>query len=291
MPRPALDLTDPGTIRAVARRFGVRFQRRYGQNFLADRGALDRLISALELRTDDRVIEVGPGLGVLTQPLARHTASVVAIEIDPACVGALGLTLRGVANVRVVQGDVLRQPLSTLQPSPYRVIGNIPYNLTGALLVHVLEQVPAPRRVDLLVQREVALRIAAPPGAWSLATLGVRVFGAPEVVLTVPREAFVPAPTVASALVRIDPHAYPALPREDLPAFFGFARLFFQARRKQLPYVVSRGLDVDKVKARERLRVLGIDPARRAETLTLTEWGRVFSTLREEWKSDTMATP
>lgn len=291
MARRALDLTDPGTIRGVARRFGVRFQRRFGQNFLADPEALDRLVAALEVRPGDRLVEVGPGLGALTRPLAERAAAVVAIEIDPTAVAALRLTLRGLGNVRVVKGDVLRQPLAGLFDPPYRVVGNIPYNLTGALLVHVLEQAPAPERVDLVVQREVAERIAAPPGDWSLATLAVRVFGTPEMGIGIPRHAFLPPPSVASALVTIRPAPQPAVARAELPAFFAFARPFFQARRKQLSYTVSRHLAMDKMKARERLHVLGIDPARRAETLTLKEWRALFSALRESWKFDTMAAP
>jgi 16S rRNA (adenine1518-N6/adenine1519-N6)-dimethyltransferase len=289
---PPLDLSNPGTIRAVARRFGVRFQRRFGQNFLADRAALERLVDALELEPRDRLVEVGPGLGALTRALAARAGEVVGIEIDPACVKALAVTLRGVSNVRIVEGDVLQQAdMSTLIGAPYRVVGNIPYNLTGALFEHLLEQPTTPGRIDLVVQKEVAERLAAPPGGWSLATLGVRVYGHAEVRLVLPREAFYPVPRVASALLRVTPDPAPALPRADLPAFFRFARPFFQARRKQLPHVLSRGLRVDKGEAKERLRLIGIDPARRAETLTLGEWANLFNEARSNWKSDTMAAP
>jgi 16S rRNA (adenine1518-N6/adenine1519-N6)-dimethyltransferase len=254
----------------------VRFQRRWGQNFLADRGQLERIVAGLELQDGDRVIEVGAGLGTLTIELATRTAGVAAIEIDPACVKALNLTLRGLQNVRVIDGDVLRTPVGELLPSPYRVTGNIPYNLTGALLVHLLEQPRSPKAIDLLLQAEVAERIAEPPGAWSLATLGVRVYGQPRIVLRVPRGAFLPQPEVDSALVRIVPDPTPALPRDRLPSFFRFVTPFFQARRKQLPFVLSRQQGISGVEARHRLSVIGIDPTRRAETLTLEEWRRLF---------------
>ena len=104
----ALDLASPGTIRAVARRFGVRFERKWGQTFLADRDYLDRLVSQLELTAKDRVLEIGPGLGVLTRELAQKTSAVAAVEIDPACVRALGLTLRGLSSVRIIEGDILK---------------------------------------------------------------------------------------------------------------------------------------------------------------------------------------
>ncbi len=268
----------------MARRFGVRFERKWGQNFLADRGHLDRLMEAFELAPSDRVLEIGPGLGVLTRELAGRTSEVVAVEIDPACVRALELTLRGLSNVRVVPADILKLVPGKVMRRPYRVAGNIPYNLTGALLVHLLADPAAPDRIDLLVQREVAERLAAPPGAWSMATLAVRVYGQPELKFTIPRDAFYPPPKIASSLLRIVPQAVPAIPRDDLPEFFAMARAFFQARRKQLPYVLARGLGSSGVEAKERLRVMGIDPARRAETLTLDEWRRLFDSERDNWK-------
>jgi 16S rRNA (adenine1518-N6/adenine1519-N6)-dimethyltransferase len=267
-------------IRGVARRFGVRFQRRLGQNFFADRRQLERVVDALELDPADRIIEVGPGLGVLTAELASRTSAVVGVEIDPASVKALTLTLRGRSNVRIVEADILRTPVADLLPPPYRVAGNIPYNLTGALFTHLLEQPRPPARIDLLVQQQVAERVVAPPGGWSLATLGVRVYGKPELVLRVPRTAFLPQPRVDSALIRIIPNAEPALPRADLPTFFDFVTPFFQARRKQLPFVLGRKLGISGVEARARLTVIGIDPARRAETLTLEEWRRLFENER-----------
>jgi len=284
----SLDLTDPSVIRGVARRFQVRFQRRWGQNFLADPGQLQRLVTGLEIDRMDNIVEVGPGLGVLTAELASRAAEVVGIEIDPACVRALRLTVAMCSNVRIVEGDVLRVPVGDLIGAPYRVVGNIPYNLTGALMVHLLEQGRTARRIDLVVQREVAERLAAPSGAWSLATLGVRVFGRPELVLTLPKEAFFPPPRVASALLRIVPDPEPALPREQLPAFFAFATPFFQARRKQLPFVMARGLAVSNAEARARLAAIGIDPERRAETLSLEEWKHLFGTERGNWQFRTI---
>jgi len=222
------------------------------------------------------VVEVGPGLGALTVEIATRARAVVGVEIDPTLVKALALTLRNHTNVRIVEANILRTPVADLLPVPYRVAGNIPYNLTGALLAQLLEQPRPPARIDLLVQEEVAERIVAPPGAWSLATLSVRVFGRPELVLRVPRAAFLPQPRVDSALVRIVPDAEPALPRVALPSFFDFVTPFFQARRKQLPFVLSRTNRLSGAEARARLTVIGIDPARRAETLTLEEWRRLF---------------
>jgi len=245
-----------------------------------DRRQLERMVEALDLRPADDVVEVGPGLGALTVELARRVRAVVGVEIDPACVRALGLVLRDHPNVRIVEANILQAPVADLLPADYRVAGNIPYNLTGALFTLLLEQPRAPQRIDLLVQQEVAERIVARPGGWSLATLGVRVYGQPELVLRVPRTAFLPQPRVDSALVRIIPDADPALPKADLPSFFRFVTPFFQARRKQLPFVLSRKLGVSGVEARARLSVIDIDPARRPETLSLEEWRRFFESER-----------
>ena len=263
-------------VRGVARRFGVRFQRRWGQNFLTDRRQLGRLVEALHLEQHDRVVEVGPGLGTLTAEIAVRVQEVVGVEIDPACVRALGLTLRGRQNVRIIGADILRTNVAELVPSPYRVLGNIPYNLTGALFVQLLEASPPPSRIELVVQQEVAQRLAAPPGGWSLATLGVRVFGRPELVLRIPRSAFLPQPDVDSALLRVTPDAHPLVPRQDLAEFFAFVTPFFQARRKQLPFALARRRGVTTAEARARLGVIGIDPARRPETLSLEEWRQFF---------------
>ena len=254
--------------------------RRWGQNFLADRPQLERLVDALQVDPEDRIVEVGPGLGALTVELAERGRALVGVEIDPAAVKALALSLRHRSNVRIVEGSILRTAVGELLPAPYRVIGNIPYNLTGALFVHLLEQPTPPARIDLLIQQEVAERLVAPPGGWSMATLGVRVYGLPELVLRVPRTAFLPQPKVDSALVRIIPDAEPALPRSALPSFFDFVTPFFQARRKQLPFVLGRKLGISGAEARTRLGVIGIDPARRAETLTLEEWRRLFENAR-----------
>jgi 16S rRNA (adenine1518-N6/adenine1519-N6)-dimethyltransferase len=267
-------------IRGVARRFGVRYLRRWGQNFLADRTQLDRIVEALEIAPTDRIVEVGPGLGALTVELASRARAVAGVEIDPACVKALGLTLRDRSNVRIIEADILRTAVSELLPSPYRVAGNIPYNLTGALFVHLLEQPLPPARIDLLVQKEVAERLVAPPGDWSLATLGVRVYGRPELTARVPRSAFLPLPRVDSALVRITPDPEPAIPRTDLATFFQFVTPFFQSRRKQLTFALGRRRGTTGTEARARLSVIGIDPARRAETLTLEEWRRLFANER-----------
>ena len=267
-------------IRGIARRFGVRYQRRWGQNFLADGGQLERILDALELAPTDSVVQVGPGLGALTVELASRARAVAGVEIDPACVKALAVSLRDRSNVRIIEANVLRTAVGDLLPSPYRVVGNIPYNLTGALFVHLLEQPQPPARIDLLVQEEVAERLVAAPGGWSLATLGVRVYGRPELTVRVPRSAFLPPPKVDSALVRIVPDADPALPRADLPSFFEFVTPFFQARRKQLPFVLGRKRGISGAEARGRLDVIGIDPARRAETLTLEEWRRLFENER-----------
>jgi 16S rRNA (adenine1518-N6/adenine1519-N6)-dimethyltransferase len=253
---------------------------------MVDPVTLQRLLEALELKPTDRVIEIGAGFGALTRELVDHVQEVVAIEIDPAAVRALSTQYKDASNLRIVQGDVLSQDVGALLGPPYRVLGNIPYNITGALLPQLMGATPSARQVDLVLQREVADRIASPPGGWSLATLAVRIYGTAQLRLIIPSNAFYPEPKVDSALLRIVPDRVPALPTADLPLFFRFAAPFFQARRKQLPFTLSRLVGVGREEARSRLLRLGIEPSRRAETLSVDEWKALFDAERADFKPD-----
>ena len=183
----ALDLTDPATVTGVARRAGLLAKRRLGQHFLVDREALDAIVEALAPAAGDTVWEIGPGIGVLTAALASRARRVVAVELDPACIRAARATLRGLPNVELVEADALRVDAGSLGlPDDHLAAGNLPYNLTGALLGHLFEAARPPQRAVFLVQREVAARIAAPPGGWSLATVAVRSVATVERLRDVP---------------------------------------------------------------------------------------------------------
>jgi 16S rRNA (adenine1518-N6/adenine1519-N6)-dimethyltransferase len=214
------------------------------------------------------VLEVGAGPGTLTVALAERAARVIAIELDRRLIGVLREVTRGDDRVEVVEGDMLKVPL----PAVAVVAGNIPYYLTGALLPRLLERPERPRRVSLVVQKEVAERWVE-AGDWSLATLSVQVFAVPELRFTLPRDAFWPVPGVDSALVTLEVRERPAVAVGDLGAFFAFAERIFQFRRKQLGGTLAR---LAGPASGAILAGAGIDPQRRPQTLSLAEWEALY---------------
>jgi 16S rRNA (adenine1518-N6/adenine1519-N6)-dimethyltransferase len=251
---------------------GVSPRKRWGQNFLVDASALRAIVAAAEIGPEDTVLEVGPGAGTLTRALAKPARQVITVEIDPVLAGALPSLLRDFQNVRIVQGDVLKIDLASLLEPPYLVVANIPYYITSALIRRFVELQPAPTRIVLTIQKEVAERVIARGGAMSLLALGVRVYGEAQIVARIPAGAFYPPPKVDSAVLRIIPYVQPLIPRADLPAFFHLARLGFAQKRKMLRNTLSAGLQCSPQQAEDLLRQAGIAATRRAETLNLEEW-------------------
>ncbi|HEV7677394.1 MAG TPA: 16S rRNA (adenine(1518)-N(6)/adenine(1519)-N(6))-dimethyltransferase RsmA [Candidatus Dormibacteraeota bacterium] len=271
--RRRLDLTDPGTVRAVARRAGLSLKHRLGQNFLVDREVLERIVDALSLSPEDEVFEVGPGIGTLTVELASRAGRVLAAELDEACLRATAITLRDHPNAEVIHRDALRvDPVEAGLHDGYLAAGNIPYQITAPLISHLLELPVPPRRAVLLVQREVAARLAAPPGDWSLVTVAVRSMATVERLGDVPPSAFEPPPAVHSSILRLTPA--PQLDAATRAAVLDLARGAFQMRRKTLRHGLGHALAGagGEDAARAVLAAAGIDPGRRPETLDLDEW-------------------
>jgi len=267
----ALDLTDPATVRAVARRAGLALKHRLGQNFLVDREALMRIVDALELSGDDEVFEIGPGIGTLTVELAQRARRVVAVELDEAAVRATAITLRAHPNAEVLQQDALRaDPLGLGLHEGYLAAGNIPYSITAPLITRLLEMPAPPRRAVLLVQREVAARLAAPPGSWGLLTVAVRSLATVERLGDVPPGSFEPPPAVHSSILRLTPEV--RMGAAERAAVLDLARGAFQMRRKTLRHGLGRALGGDEATAMQVLDAAGIVASRRPETLDLEEW-------------------
>lgn len=266
---------------ALLRQHGVHPNKRLGQNFLVDESALGRIIEAAELGGDDEVLEIGAGLGSLTRLLALRARQVVAVELDGRLLPILEQVLAGVANVRVVQGDILALHLAQLiSQAGYRVVANIPYYITSALIRHLLEAHPRPHSLVLTIQREVAERICAAPGKMSLLALSVQIYGTPEIVTHIPSGAFYPPPEVDSSVLRVDLTGETRLPGDDLPFFFRLAKAGFSQKRKTLRNTLAGGMRWQPRQAEELLKEAGIDPRRRAETLSLEEWEKLTSVCR-----------
>jgi 16S rRNA (adenine1518-N6/adenine1519-N6)-dimethyltransferase len=269
-----LDLCDPGTLHAVARRVGLVARHRLGQNFLIDRDVLADIVEALGVGPDNDVFEVGPGIGTLTGELAERAHRVVAVDLDERCVAATRITQRDRPNVEVVQGDALRVDLAALRLAVgWLAAGNIPYSITTPLLTRLFEQTAPPRRGVFLVQREVAARLAAGAGAWSLATVAVRSLATVERVRDVAPSSFEPSPAVHSSLVRLEPSARfdPGARQEILD----IARAVFQMRRKTLRHGITHAAAGDEARGMAWLKAAAIDSGRRPGTLDLDEWHRI----------------
>jgi len=273
----APDLSSRTTLRAVARRFQVSPQHGMGQNFLVDREVRDAIVAALP-ESAGQVVEIGCGLGSLSQGLLESGRSLVGIEIDPSCVAGLGLLRAEFPGFRVILGDALQLgPEQLAVTPPYTVVGNLPYQITGAILPRLMAWVPPPRACLLVVQREVAHRLAAPAGDWSLASLSLRLVADVELRFDIPPDRFWPAPKVHSSLIQVTPRA-------DLAGGHGadllrLARPIFQQRRKQLHHGLANALGVTPQEAADRLRAVGIDPQRRPGTLAPEEWLRLLATV------------
>jgi 16S rRNA (adenine1518-N6/adenine1519-N6)-dimethyltransferase len=276
-----IDPADAHQLDQLLRRHRIDLKHSLGQNFLTDPAVRDAVAEQAALSPEDEVLEVGAGVGTLTVALAPRCRRVVAVELDGRLIPALRESLVGLENVEVVRTDILRFNVRSAFPDGREIVtGNIPYNLTGALIRKLLDDPPRPRRLSLVVQKEVAERWTAASGA-SLATVAVQVFAEARLLLTIPAAAFTPAPRVDSALVRLDVRERPAVDVDDLRAFFRFVEAVFQGRRKQLGGTLGRISGTGSTAAGARLRDLGIDPERRPQTLELAEW----QTLYQEFQS------
>jgi 16S rRNA (adenine1518-N6/adenine1519-N6)-dimethyltransferase len=268
----------PLDIFALLRQYRLRPDKSLGQNFLQDPGALEKIVESAEIRPEDALLEIGPGLGSLTRYLAASARAVTAVELDHRLVPVLQAVLAPYPNTRVVEGDILKfSPSQLVDQDDYLVVANVPYYITSAIFRHLLANHPRPRRIVLTIQKEVAERICARPGDMSLLALSIQVYGRPGIAATIPADAFYPAPKVDSAVIRVDLYSAPLIPAEQLERFFRLAKAGFSQKRKTLRNSLSAGLAISTGAAAQMLEQAGIDPQRRAETLSLEEWGKLSS--------------
>ena len=270
----------PLNVGYLLKKYGLKPHKGLGQNFLQDPIALENIASAAQIQPTDTVLEIGPGLGSLTRYLAAAAKEVVAVELDQHLLPPLKSVLAPYQNVRVIHGDILELSPADLIPEPgYIVAANIPYYITSALIRHLLESDSKPRRVVLTIQKEVARRICETPGDMSLLALSVQVYGEPRIAAHIPAETFFPSPNVDSSVLVIDMHPAPRIPRDLLGTFFKLIKAGFSQKRKTLRNSLSSGLSISPIQAAGLLERSGIDPQRRAETLSIEEWQRLAENL------------
>jgi len=278
----------PQRVRAALRALDLRPTRGMGQNFLVDPGALATIVEAAALQPDDLVVEVGPGLGVLTWELTRRAGFTIAVELDKRLAARLRDEFAG-APLHIVQADILRISPGDLlaiagrQPT-YKLVANLPYAITAPVLRHFLEAREPPDLSVVLVQWEVAERITAAPGDLSVLAHAVQLYTVPEIVARVPASSFYPQPAVDSAVLRLRRRATLAVDVADVEALFRVIKAGFLHPRKQLGSALAGGLAAMGIKAsreqaRAALEAAGIASARRAETVTLAEWAALTRAL------------
>ena len=280
MSLPVAIRLDSAAVRRTLREAGLRAQRRFSQNFLADVDVLEAILAAAAPVPGRRVLEIGPGLGILTGGLLAAGAQVTAVEIDRGMVAQLRSSFAlelAAGALTLVEGDILDEDLAALAVPPYDVVANLPYHVTSPVLHRLLggEAGPRPERCVLMVQREVAERIAAPPGAMSYLSVFVQYHAAPSIVRRVPRDAFEPAPEVESAILALDvraPEAHGRLPAEMEDNLWRLVQAGFRERRKMLHNVLPRQLPIEPATIAAALAEVGIASDRRPQTLGVAEW-------------------
>lgn len=260
----------------LLKKYDIKPKKSLGQNFLIEPAGLNKVINAAEITADDEVLEIGAGLGSLTYLLAQTARQVVAVEIDKAMLPPLRQALAEFDNVRVIAGDILElKPDELMQGQDYVVVANIPYYISSAIIRHLMAANRRPKRVVLTLQKEVAERILARDGKMSLLSLSVHLFGQVSLAGLIPAGSFLPAPEVDSAVLKIELYPQPLVPLEQQDAFFKLAHAGFGQKRKTLRNSLSAGLALASSQVETLLLEAGIDPKRRAETLSISEWKRL----------------
>ena len=270
-------IASPEVVHYICKRFDIKMSKKLGQNFLIKRGTVDEIVHAAELTPGEPVLEVGPGIGTLTQGLAQSGADVTAIELDRRLLEVLDTTLASYDNVRIVHGDVLKLDVPTIMNhKPFKVVANLPYYITTPIIMSLLESKLPIERLVVMVQKEVALRMVAKPGTKDYGALSVAVqyYTEPDIVLDVPPKSFLPAPAVTSSVIRCVLRDKPPVDVIDEKLFFRVVKAGFAQRRKTFANTMkTTGLSKDRIE--ELLAKANIDGQRRGETFTLQEFADV----------------
>ncbi len=270
-------IASPEVVHYICKRFDIKMSKKLGQNFLIKRGIVDEIVKAADLQEGDSVLEIGPGIGTLTQGLAQSGANVTAIELDTRLLEVLDTTLAQYNNVTIVHGDVLKLDVpSIMHHKPFKVVANLPYYITTPIIMSLLESRLPIERLVVMVQKEVALRMVAKPGTKDYGALSVAVqyYTKPDIVLDVPPKSFLPAPAVTSSVIRCVLRDKPPVDVVDEKLFFRVVKAGFAQRRKTFSNTMkTTGLSKDRIE--ELLAKANIDGQRRGETFTLQEFADV----------------
>lgn len=273
-------LTSPRVIKEIVSKYGFKFTKSLGQNFLVDENILHKIVDGAEITKEDVVFEIGPGIGTLTQALAERAKKVVAVEIDKTLLPILDKTLSEYNNIEVINGDILKIDISQLieEQSPHRpikVIANLPYYVTTPIIMKFLEEKLPVNNMVVMIQKEVADRMQARPGTkdYGSLSLAVQYYCEPKIIAMVPKTVFIPQPNVESTVIKLEILRNPRVHVKDEKLLFNIVRAAFGKRRKTLLNALANSnLGFDKDTIKEVLQKYGIKEERRGETLNLEEY-------------------
>lgn len=282
-------LAKPGNTAAILQKYGFRFQKKYGQNFLTDPHVLEKIICAADIGKDDFVLEIGPGIGTMTQYLCEYAGKVAAVEIDGNLIPILQDTLKEYDNVTVIRGDILKMDISALarqenDEKPIKVVANLPYYITTPIVMGLLESRLPISSMTIMVQKEVAVRMCAAPGSkdYGALSLAVQYYAKPEIVANVPPNCFMPRPNVGSAVIRLLGYEKPPVAVEDEKLMFSVIRASFNQRRKTLANGLSHAgiCNLNKEQIERAIALLGEPENIRGEKLALEKFARLSDLIK-----------
>jgi len=280
----------PANTIEVLQKYGFQFQKKYGQNFLIDTHVLEKIITSAGITKDDCVLEIGPGIGTMTQYLAENAKTVVAVEIDDNLIPILKDTLSSYDNVHVIHGDILKTNVQEIcdqynEGKPIRVVANLPYYITTPIIMGLFESHVPLSSITIMVQKEVADRMQVGPGTkdYGALSLAVQYYAKPEIIANVPPNCFMPRPTVGSAVIKLTKYDKPAVDVKDEKMLFALIRASFNQRRKTLVNSIANAgiYGIKKEDVTNALESMNLSPTIRGEALTLTQFGELadyFST-------------
>jgi len=275
---PKKDNSPEDQIKSSLRHSRTFARKSLGQNFLIDESLLPVIIDAAELEANDNVVEIGPGLGMLTGQLVQHAGHVTAVEIDGKLADALRKKYVDRENLRIINSDILKTGLQDIinhMPS-YKVVANLPYNITSPVLYYFTGALKKPELMVLMIQKEVAEAIVARPGNLSVLAIGLQLLTRPRIIKLVPPESFYPAPKVDSAIIRLDFLEKPAVEVDDVAKFLKYVKKCFHSPRKTIHNSLQLGLKLDSAAAGTLLKSSSIDRGKRPGELTLQEWQKLY---------------
>lgn len=283
-------LVNPQNTIEILKKFDVHFQKKFGQNFLIDSHVLDKIIRAADISKEDGVLEVGPGIGTMTQYLCENAGRVLCVEIDKALLPILEYTLADYDNVNVINGDILKQDIWELarkynDGKPFKVVANLPYYITTPIIMGFLENDSPISSITVMVQKEVAERMQAEPGtkAYGALSLALQYYSKPYLAANVPMNCFMPRPNVASAVISLERYDEPPVKTKDEKLMFELIRASFQVRRKTLwnGIKISNSLNYTREEIEKVLTDMGLDVNVRGETLNLAQFAELADRLGE----------